>query len=216
MNKPSVIDRLVAARLVGIARLDDLEQTVAAAEHALSAGLEVVEVTFTLPSAAKAIERLRRDHPEALIGAGTVRRLTELQDAAAAGAQFLVAPGCNPTLVEAAGRGGLPLIPGIFTASEVDLALGLGAELLKLFPAQPGGPGYLASLLQPFPEAKLVPTGGVTAANAVAYLNAGAVAVAMGSSLFPAGRIAAEGPHVVVTLVHEALRTLASLAEEGP
>jgi 2-dehydro-3-deoxyphosphogluconate aldolase / (4S)-4-hydroxy-2-oxoglutarate aldolase len=73
MNRPSVIDRLVAARLVGIVRLDDLEQTVAAAEHALSAGLEVVEVTFTLPSAAKAIERLRRDHPEALIGAGTVR-----------------------------------------------------------------------------------------------------------------------------------------------
>lgn len=204
----SAVERLIAARLVGIVRLDDMEQTVAAASQAVSAGLQVIEVTFTLDSAARAIERLRRDHPEALVGAGTVRRLAELEDAATAGAQFLVAPGLNPTLLEAASRHGLPLLPGVFTASEVDMGLSLGAELLKLFPAEPSGPGYLASMLQPFPEAKLVPTGGITAANAPAYLGAGAVAVAMGSSLFPASRIGAEGPEVVVPLVREALAVL--------
>jgi 2-dehydro-3-deoxyphosphogluconate aldolase/(4S)-4-hydroxy-2-oxoglutarate aldolase len=190
-------------------RLDDLEQTVAAAELALASGLQAVEVTYTLPSAAKAIERLRRDHPDALVGAGTVRRHDELESAAAAGAQFLVAPGLNAGLLEAAGRRGLPMLPGVFTASEVDLALSLGAEVLKLFPAEPAGPGYLASMLGPFAGAKLVPTGGITAANAGAYLKAGAVAVALGSSLFPAGRIAAEGAGVVAPLVREALAAIA-------
>jgi len=191
--------------VVGIVRLDDLEQTVAAASRAVSAGLEVIEVTFTLRGAPRAIERLRGDHPEALVGAGTVRDLAQLEEAVTAGAQFLVAPGLNPTLVEAARRRGLPLLPGVFTATEVDLGLRLGAELLKLFPAEPIGPSHIAAMLQPFPEAKLVPTGGITAANAAAYLEAGAVAVAMGSSLFPARRIGVEGPDVVVRLVHEAL-----------
>jgi len=199
------VERLIAARLVGIVRLDDLEQAVAAASRAVDAGLEVIEVTFTLACAGRAIERLRRDHPEALVGAGTVRQVAQLEEAAAAGAQFLVAPGLNPTLVEAARRRELPLLPGVFTASEVDMGLRLGAELLKLFPAEPSGPGYLAAMLQPFPEAKLVPTGGITATNAAAYLDAGAVAVAMGSSLFPARRIGADGPDVVAQLVREAL-----------
>lgn len=202
------MERLLAARLVGIVRLDDLELTVDVASLALDAGLEVVEVTFTLPSAGRAIERLRRDHPGALVGAGSVRRLTELEDAAAAGAQFLVAPGLNPELIDAAARRGLPMLPGVFTATEVDMGLRLGAELLKLFPAEPSGPGYVASMLQPFPDANLVPTGGISAGNATAYLKAGAVAVAMGSSLFPASRIAARGPEVVVPLVQEAVAAL--------
>jgi 2-dehydro-3-deoxyphosphogluconate aldolase / (4S)-4-hydroxy-2-oxoglutarate aldolase len=206
----SAVDRLLKSRLIGIVRLDDLEAAVACASCAIEAGLDVIEVTFTLPRAAHAIERLRRDHPAALIGAGTVRSGSELEEAAAAGAQFLVAPGLNPELVEAARMCGLPLIPGVFTASEVDAALRLGLELLKLFPAEPLGPGYMASLLQPFPSARFVPTGGVSAANAAAYLNAGAAAVAMGSSLFPAGRIKSEGPGVVAPLVAQALATVGS------
>lgn len=202
------VERLLATRLVGIVRLDDLEQTIAAAEVALEAGLEVVEVTFTLAAAARAIERLRRDHPDACVGAGSVRTRSELESAAAAGAQFLVTPGLNPELVEAAHDCALPMIAGVLTASEVDLGIRVGADLLKLFPAEPLGPAYLASLLQPFPRARLVPTGGVSAANAAAYLKAGAVAVAMGSSLFPPRRIAEEGPGVVKPLVEAALAAL--------
>jgi 2-dehydro-3-deoxyphosphogluconate aldolase/(4S)-4-hydroxy-2-oxoglutarate aldolase len=200
-----ILERLLAARLIGIVRLDDLEQAVAAAGAAIVAGLEVVEITFTLASAAQAIERLRADYPDACVGAGSVRTLAELEAAAAAGAQFLVAPGLNPALVEAAHARSLPMIPGVLTASEIDLGTRAGADLLKLFPAEPLGPAYLASLLQPFPEARLVPTGGVSAGNAGAYLEAGAVAVAMGSSLFPPRRIAAEGPEVVKPLVAAAL-----------
>ena len=201
----SAVDRLLKSRLIGIVRLDDLDVAVAAASCAIAGGLEVIEVTFTLASAARAIEMLRREHPATLIGAGTVRTLAEMEEAAAAGAEFIVAPGLNPDLVEAARRRGSLMIPGVFTASEVDAALRLGVQLLKLFPAEPLGPAYMASLLQPFPAAGMIPTGGISAANAAAYLKAGAVAVAMGSSLFPAGRIKAEGPRVVSPLVAQAL-----------
>jgi 2-dehydro-3-deoxyphosphogluconate aldolase / (4S)-4-hydroxy-2-oxoglutarate aldolase len=202
------IERLVAARLIGIVRLDDVGLAVEAATAAIDAGLEAVEVTFTLPDAASAIERLRAARPKALIGAGTVRQVRELDAAVAAGAQFLVAPGLNPELLAAARRAHVAMLPGVFTASEVDLALRLGAELLKLFPAEPAGPGYLAALLQPFPQARLVPTGGVEPDNAAAYLKAGAVAVAMGSSLFPARRIASDGHASVARLVANALSAL--------
>jgi len=199
------IERVLQSRLIGIVRLDHLELAVAAATQAIDAGLDAVEVTFTLPSAAKAIERLRSIRPRALVGAGTVRQREELDSAVAAGAQFLVAPGLNPELLEAARKAGVAMLPGVFTASEVDLALRHGAEVLKLFPAEPAGPAYLAAMLQPFPAARFVPTGGVAPGNAAAYLKAGAAAVAMGSSIFPAGRIMVDGPEVVAPLVHRAL-----------
>ena len=195
-------------RLIGIVRLDDEDLAVAAATCAIDAGLEAIEITFTLPTAARAIERLRRDRPEAQIGAGTVRDMDQLEDAIDAGAQFLVAPGLNPELVRAAQRHGVLMLPGVFTATEVDQALRCGAEVLKLFPAEPSGPSYLAALLQPFPEARLVPTGGIDADNAADYLRAGAAAVAMGSSLFPARRIKEEGPQVVAPLVAAALSAM--------
>lgn len=203
-------DRLLQSRLIGIVRLDDLDLAVAAATCAIDAGLDVIEVTFTLPTAAKAIERLRSARPKAWIGAGTVRHRKELDSAVAAGAQFLVAPGLNPEVLEAAQHAKVTMLPGVFTASEVDLALRLGAGLLKLFPAEPSGPAHMAALLQPFPAARLVPTGGVTPDNAAAYLKAGAAAVAMGSSIFPAREISYGGPEVVVPLVERALAAVRS------
>jgi 2-dehydro-3-deoxyphosphogluconate aldolase/(4S)-4-hydroxy-2-oxoglutarate aldolase len=194
-------------------RLDDVDTAVEAATAAVEAGLRAVEVTFTLPCADEAIARLRKDHPDALVGAGTVRTVAELEAAIGAGAQFLVAPGLNAELMEQAQRRGVLMIPGVFTASEVDLALRLGAGILKLFPAEPAGPDYLASLLQPFPAVRMIPTGGISARNAPAYLKAGAVAVAMGSSLFPSRRITAEGAGVVAPLVREALAAVTTPTE---
>jgi 2-dehydro-3-deoxyphosphogluconate aldolase/(4S)-4-hydroxy-2-oxoglutarate aldolase len=203
-------ERLLKTRLIGIVRLDDLELAVAAATSAIDAGLDVIEVTYTLPAAAQAIERIRTARPEALVGAGTVRQLGDVESAAAAGAQFLVAPGLDLAVLEAARRAGVTMLPGVFTASEVDLALRLGADLLKLFPAEPSGPAYMSALMQPFPEARFVPTGGLGPDNAAAYLAAGAVAVAMGSSIFPAGRIVSEGPEVVAKMVAKALSAVRS------
>jgi len=110
-------------------RLDDVELVVAAAACAIEAGLAAVEVTFTLTGAADAIRRLRRDHPDALVGAGTVRSDAELDAAAGAGAQFLVAPGLNPALLEAAQRRGWSCSQGFSLRPRSTSPSGWGLEL---------------------------------------------------------------------------------------
>lgn len=205
--------RLEKSRVVGIARLRDADLVVAAAEVAAAHGLGAIEVPFTVPRTSYAIAALReRLEPDVLIGAGTVRTRTELQDALRGGAEFLVAPGLSPDLVKAAQDAGVLMVPGVFTASEVELALNLGLELLKLFPAVPPGPEYLAALRQPFPEVRFMPTGGVGPENAAEFLRAGAAVLAMGSSIFPQRRIEQEGTKAVGGLTEAALRAAAPAA----
>jgi 2-dehydro-3-deoxyphosphogluconate aldolase/(4S)-4-hydroxy-2-oxoglutarate aldolase len=194
-------------RVIGIARLRNADLVVEAAVVAAAHGLSAIEVPFTVPRAAYAIAALReRLEPDVVIGAGTIRTKSELQDALRAGAQFLVAPGLNPELVKAAQSAGVLMVPGVYTASEVELALSLGLQLLKLFPAVPAGPEYLAALRQPFPEVRFVPTGGVGPENAAPFFLAGAAALGMGSSIFPQRRIESEGPKIVAELAEAALR----------
>jgi 2-dehydro-3-deoxyphosphogluconate aldolase/(4S)-4-hydroxy-2-oxoglutarate aldolase len=116
-----------------------------------------------------------------------------------------MAPGLNPELIRAAQSAGVLMVPGVYTASEVELALSLGLQLLKLFPAVSAGPEYMAALRQPFPEARFMPTGGVGPENAAAFFEAGAAVLGMGSSIFPQRRIEAEGPRVVAELTEAAL-----------
>lgn len=149
---------------------------------------------------------------DVLIGAGTVRTRSELQDALRGGAEFLVAPGLNAELVKAAQSAGVLMVPGVYTASEIELALSLGLQLLKLFPAVPPGPEYLAALRQPFPEVHFMPTGGVDSKTAAAFFKAGATILGMGSSIFPQRRIEQEGTGVVAELTQAALRAAAPAA----
>jgi len=205
-----VARRLEERRVIGIARLRDADLVVEAAAVAAAHGLGAVEVPFTVPRAAYAIAALReRLEPDVAVGAGTIRTGIEFQDALRAGAEFLVAPGLNPELVKAAQSAGVLMVPGVYTASEVELALSLGLRLLKLFPAVPAGPEYLAALRQPFPEVRFMPTGGVGPENAAAFIGAGAAVLGMGSSIFPQRRIEAEGPRVVAELTEAALRAVA-------
>jgi 2-dehydro-3-deoxyphosphogluconate aldolase / (4S)-4-hydroxy-2-oxoglutarate aldolase len=101
----------------------------------------------------------------------------------------VVTPAVRPRVVERTIVHGVPCICGGFTATEVAAALDTGTRLVKVFPARLGGPDHLRDLAGPFPGARFIPTGGVTAENASAYLRAGAVAVGMGSSLLPAGAV---------------------------
>jgi 2-dehydro-3-deoxyphosphogluconate aldolase/(4S)-4-hydroxy-2-oxoglutarate aldolase len=206
----AALTRILATRLVGVLRLDDPRLAIEAGLAAVNAGLQVIEVAYTTTDAGSAIRELRRRCPDAMVGAGTVRSKAILDDALAAGAQFIVAPGLNRPTFEASAEAGVLCIPGMLTPSELEEALALGCRLLKLFPAEPLGPSYLAALRQPFPDAMLLPTGGIAPSNAPAYLQAGAVAVAMGSSLFPARRIALEGTAVVTPLVQEALAAVSN------
>jgi 2-dehydro-3-deoxyphosphogluconate aldolase/(4S)-4-hydroxy-2-oxoglutarate aldolase len=151
-----------------------------------SGGLPLIEVTFRTSAAAEAINRLTKERPALLVGAGTVLTLENLRAAKQAGAQFAVAPGCNPEIVKAARDMNLPFIPGVATPSEVEQAMALGCKLLKFFPAEAlGGIPMLDALFGPYGHtgARFVPTGGVNLGNLEAYLRCKAVSAVGGTWL---------------------------------
>ncbi len=146
-------------------------------------GLEVMEVTLTNPEAIEAIKVLREKYPNLLIGAGTVLNETDAKAAINAGAQFLVAPGVNKGMIEAALAQNVLPIPGVFTPTDVMQALEAGAKFLKIFPASILGVAYLKSIKDVFPQASWMPTGGIGLNNAQEWLEAGVVTLGAGGSL---------------------------------
>lgn len=186
--KPAAaLDAIVRARVVPIIRTASREWAVQAAEVLAAAGLTVIEVTFTVPDAAQVIRGLRARFPHVLIGAGTVTHPQTAEEAVDAGAQFLLSPSLSPGMVEVARRRGVLAVPGAFTPTEVVQALDLGAEMVKIFPAETGGPRHIRAILAPLPHARLLPTGGVTPENIGEWFRAGAVAVGIGSALVGPG-----------------------------
>ncbi len=174
--------RLRRERAIAIVRADAGVEDVVRAVWA--GGIGLVEVSLTSRDALGAIERLAAEAtPERQIGAGTVLDAAQAASATAAGASFLVSPALDVDLVGWAAREDVAHLPGVLTPTELARAVAAGAGPLKLFPATLGGPSYVRALLGPFPDAALVPTGGIDAANAGDYLASGAVAVAVGSSL---------------------------------
>lgn len=152
------------------------------------AGARIFEVTFDAPTgdadlvAVREHLHVRNDGPF-LLGAGTVLRRGQLEAARRAGADFAVAPLLDPDLVATAVAEGLPFIPGAFTPTEVARAWAAGATFVKLFPASAVGPTFVRELRGPMPDVSLIPTGGIDASNARAFLDAGAAAVGVGSAI---------------------------------
>jgi 2-dehydro-3-deoxyphosphogluconate aldolase/(4S)-4-hydroxy-2-oxoglutarate aldolase len=184
----NALERILATRLVGIIRM---KQTVHGAEIARAladGGLTCLEFTLSgdTASALAAISAARDAHGSAVsVGAGTVLDAAAARSAIAAGAEFLVTPAVTLDVIEEAQRADVPVLCGALTPTECLTAARAGASLVKLFPARLGGPAYLRDLLGPFPWLRLVPTGGVSPENARSFLDAGAVAVAMGGNLAP-------------------------------
>jgi 2-dehydro-3-deoxyphosphogluconate aldolase/(4S)-4-hydroxy-2-oxoglutarate aldolase len=149
------------------------------------AGVRGIEVTLTSEGALEAFGRLREELPgDALLGVGTVRSVADAELAVEAGAGYLVAPDFRPEVVGWAVERGLPVVPGALTPTEVAAAWAAGATAVKVFPVSAvGGPAYLKAVRAPLPEVPLVPTGGVGIDDIGAYLDAGAVAVGLGSPL---------------------------------
>lgn len=173
------------ARLVAIVRLSDHTNVLAIVETLCDAGVQFLEITVERPegydSLARCVEKFSN---RATIGAGTVLSVDSVRRVRDLGAQFVVSPNTNPDVIAECHEENLLAIPGALTATEVASATAAGARFVKLFPASVGVP-YLQALRGPFPNAKFVPTGGVNNENAASWLDAGASAVAMGSSLVP-------------------------------
>jgi 2-dehydro-3-deoxyphosphogluconate aldolase / (4S)-4-hydroxy-2-oxoglutarate aldolase len=159
-----------------------------------------MEVTLDQPTSLEALRRLVAHAPEDMhVGAGTVMTVEQLDAATDAGATFLVCPHLDLQLVERAADRNVDILPGVTSSTEVATALTAGVTTLKLFPAGPLGPAYLRAMHGPFPSAAFVPTGGIRVEQVPAWLEAGALAVGLGSDLI--------GPNGV----HEAVRELLEL-----
>jgi 2-dehydro-3-deoxyphosphogluconate aldolase / (4S)-4-hydroxy-2-oxoglutarate aldolase len=157
----------------------------------MAGGVTAIEITMTVPRAVELIEELSRTLPMALIGAGTVTDPATARAVIDAGAKFVVSPVFRPGVVEACHERGVPACPGCFSPTEILSAWEMGADVVKVFPATSLGPGYIKDLRGPFPSIKLMPTGGVSHANAAEWIRAGAVAIGAGSSLVDAKAVAA-------------------------
>ncbi len=179
-----IIDKLLSCCLMGIIRMPRYEYPAEVARALKDGGLQVLEFTLSGEGALHAIELARHALPrQVFLGAGTVLNPGDVNDARSAGAEFIVTPTLSIPVIEACQRHDLPIVCGALTPTEIFTAMQAGADLVKLFPARLGGAQYLRDLLAPLPGVKLVPTGGVTSENAQSYLEAGAVAVAIGGSL---------------------------------
>ncbi|MBP3976558.1 bifunctional 4-hydroxy-2-oxoglutarate aldolase/2-dehydro-3-deoxy-phosphogluconate aldolase [Microbacterium sp. BLY] len=187
-------DRLARARTTGILavlRAPSPEQALEASEAILRGGVSGIEVTFSTPDAPAVIRELIARHGDtAYIGAGTVTTAEQATQAADAGAAFLVSPGTLPDLTRAMLDTGRVVMTGAMTPTEVMGALELGVDVVKIFPASLGGPSYLGALRGPFPDAPLMPTGGVKPDNLADWFAAGAVAVGAGGDLANGAAIA--------------------------
>ncbi len=186
-HEAAVLDVVQRAGAIAILRLRDHAHVVAIGERLLAAGLPVMEVTFDHPEAPRALRAMTdRLPPEALIGAGTVRTTDQVLACREAGGRFCVSPHTDPMLIAACVDAGLEPMPGAQTATEVAGATDAGARLVKLFPAGPLGIGYLRAMRGPFRDVLFIPTGGIRHDEVGTWLEAGAVAVGLGSDLVPA------------------------------
>lgn len=177
-----------AERVLAVVRTESAEAAVRAGQTLIDAGIRVVEVALTTPGGLDAVRQLARPDGEVagdgrIVGAGTVLDAASARLATLAGARFLVSPSASPDVIEAGHRYGACVMPGTQTPTEIERALGAGADMIKLFPASSVGPKYLQAVRAALPQAPIVPTGGVGADNAADWLAAGAVAVGVGGSL---------------------------------
>lgn len=175
------------ARFVAVVRAPDPQTALERAKLCLLGGIQWLEITCTVPAFDEVIRDLLNplgSDSSFTLGAGSVRSIEEAKKAVAAGAQFLVSPHTDAALVRCAQEAGILSCAGAYTPTEIMQAWQLGADFVKLFPAHLGGPEYVRSLKQVFPEIPLFACGGVDFQNAHDYLKAGASAVGIGSGLW--------------------------------
>lgn len=203
-----MIERILSKRIVPVIVLNDAEKAEPLTEALLSAGLDIIEVTFRTDAAEASIRRIAKHFPEVLLGAGTLLDGAQVKRARDAGAVFGLAPGLNPDTISTARQVGLDFSPGVMTPSEVEQALSLGCKLLKFFPAEAaGGVKMLKSLAGPYAHTgvKFTPTGGITSDNLQDYLQLPVVAAIGGSWMVSPTLIKENNWGEITRLTREAL-----------
>jgi len=196
--------------LIPVLRAKSAAQGRALVEAMVAGGVTVIEVTLTVPGAIALLKELKKEHGDRLLlGSGTVTNGEEAQATIDAGAEFVVSPSLHPDVVSVTRNNGKLSIPGALTPTEVINAIREGADYVKIFPCSSmGGPGYIKSLLAPFPHWKLIPTGGVNLENAEHFLRAGARALGVGSDLCNTAAMEAGNPNVITEMARAYLHVI--------
>lgn len=181
----NVLQRLMQSGVVAVVRADNSEQAIKITDACMKGGIAAIEITFTIPGAAKVIEDLRKVYSsdQMIIGAGTVLDPETARIAILAGAQYIVSPSLNLDTVKLCNRYQIPVMPGAMTIAEVIAAMEAGADIVKVFPGDAFGPSFIKAIKGPLPQAPLMPTGGVNLENVGEWIKAGCVAVGIGGNL---------------------------------
>ena len=213
MSYQDVYQALSQYRVIPIIAIESVDAALPLADALIAGGLPVIEITFRTKAAEKVIEKLSTERPDLLIGAGTILNVDDLRAAKLAGARFAVAPGLNPSVLASAQKTHLPFMPGVATPSEVEQAMGLGASMLKVFPAGVfGGMKLVKALSGPYGHTgvRFIPTGGVNGDNLADYLAMPAVAAVGGTWLAPKSEIAAGNWDLITERCTAAVATAAA------
>jgi 2-dehydro-3-deoxyphosphogluconate aldolase/(4S)-4-hydroxy-2-oxoglutarate aldolase len=166
----NVINELSKIGLVPVIKIDRAEDAKPLAKALIDGGLPCAEVTFRTACAKEAIAIIAKEYPDMIVGAGTVVNVQQLHDAVEAGAKFIVSPGSDAEVIAEAIKLGVPITPGVVTPSEIMIGLKLGLKVFKFFPAENyGGLKTIKALSGPFPQIKILPTGGINQNNAAEY-----------------------------------------------
>ena len=217
MKIEEVVRRVGEIGIIPVVRASSLEEANRAVEAICAGGIPVVEITMTVPNAVTVIRELAQKRGgDVLIGAGTVTNAEQAESCIRAGAQFLVSPGLAISVLAVARAHEKLAIPGALTPTELMNAQEQGAHLVKIFPCgNVGGAKYLKSLKAPFPRANLIPTGGVTAANATEFIAAGAFALGVGADLVDAQALREGNLEKITAAARELVNAVASARKKS-
>lgn len=186
MKKMNILNKLVESGVIGVVRGKSRTEAIEISKALVAGGIFGIELTFTVPEAAQAIQELNTEfaeNPDVVVGAGTVLDATTAKLAIEAGAQYIVSPSFDAGTAELCNLYQVPYLPGTLTITEITTALKAGADIVKLFPGSAVGPSYIKAVKGPLPHANIMPTGGVSYDNLDEWIKAGAVAVGAGSNL---------------------------------
>jgi 2-dehydro-3-deoxyphosphogluconate aldolase/(4S)-4-hydroxy-2-oxoglutarate aldolase len=184
MSRDVTLSRILEVGIVAVVRSEQSATLVKVIEALAEGGVTAAEVTFTVPDALDVIRQVRKEVGDAIVlGAGTVLDPETARAALLAGAEYIVSPVVNLDVIRLCRRYDKAVMPGAFTPTEVLTAWEAGADIVKVFPADVGGPAYLKALRGPLPQVRLMPTGGVDLSTAESFLKAGACCLGVGSSL---------------------------------
>ncbi|MED0673877.1 bifunctional 2-keto-4-hydroxyglutarate aldolase/2-keto-3-deoxy-6-phosphogluconate aldolase [Aneurinibacillus aneurinilyticus] len=197
MNKKyEVLQKLIESKVVAVIRGENAEEAIQLSKAAVEGGIQAIEITYTIPNAGDVFRALEKS--KALLGAGSVLDPETARNALLVGAQFIVSPHFNKEIASLCNRYSVPYLPGCMTVESMIEALEAGCDVLKLFPASNFEPSFIRSVNGPLPHVQIMPTGGIHLGNIKEWIQAGAVAVGIGSDLNKAYRNG--GYEAVVTL----------------